>query len=138
MTVISDIGEENDIHPKEKLEVGNRLSKLALKKHYRILDDLVESPELSGIEIEKNQVYVRFDHGEGLYFEPDTESLFEMAGEDGLFFPAKAKIRKGQVVLTSGKVKEPVYVRFAWGNTSISNLYNASNLPASSFSTYRP
>ncbi len=86
----------------------------------------------------KNQVFVQFDHGEGLYFEPGTESLFEMAGEDGHFYPAKAKIRKGQVVLTCWEVKEPVYVRFAWGNTSISNLYNASNLPASSFTTYRP
>lgn len=138
MVVISDVADLEDIHPKEKLEVGNRLAQLALKKHYGRLDELVESPELSRIEIEKNKVYVIFDHKEGLYFEPNSPSLFELAGADGVFYPANARIKNEQVVLMSKKVKEPVYVRFAWGNTSVSNLYNAADLPASSFNTFRP
>lgn len=138
MVVISDIADLEDIHPKEKLEVGNRLARLALKKHYRHLDELVECPELSRIEIEKNKVYLMFDHSEGLYFEPNSRSLFELAGADGVFYHTDTRIKNERVILMSKKVKEPVYVRFAWGNTSVSNLYNAANLPASSFNTYRP
>jgi sialate O-acetylesterase len=138
MTVISDLAEPDNIHPKEKLEVGNRLARLALKKHYKTLDELVESPELSDVEFEKNKVYVRFDNNEGLHFKPGTESLFELAGADGIFHPATARIKDGQVALLSKKVKKPVYVRYAWGNTSISNVFNAANLPASSFTTYSP
>jgi len=114
------------------------LARLVLKKHYRRLDELVESPELSKIRIEKNKVYVMFDHNEGLYFKPESESLFELAGADGIFFPARARINNEQVELRSKKVKEPIYVRFAWGNTSISNLFNSAGLPASSFNSYRP
>ncbi len=138
MVVISDLADLDDIHPKEKLKVGDRLARLALKKHYKRLDELVESPELSGIAIEKNKMYVRFDYNEGLHFEPHSESLFELAGADRIFFPARARIKNEHIVLVSNKVKEPVFVRFAWGNTSISNLFNAAGLPASSFNTWRP
>ncbi len=138
MVVISDIADLEDIHPKEKLEVGNRLARMVLKKHYKTLDELVESPMLSRVEIQKNKVYVEFDHCEGLYFEPNSESLFELAGADGIFFPAEARIRNERVLLVSAEVKAPVYVRFAWGNTSVSNLFNVAGLPASSFSTLRP
>ena len=138
MVVISAIADLEDIHPKEKLEVGNRLARMVLKKHYEALDELVESPMLSGIEIQKNKVYVEFDYCEGLYLEPNSESLFELAGADGIFFPAWAKIRAERVLVVSSKVKAPVYVRFAWGNTRVANLFNAADLPASSFSTFRP
>jgi len=138
MAVISDLADLEDIHPREKLDVGYRLARLALNKHYKTLDELVESPELSGIEIEKNKVHVLFEHSEGLYFKPNSESLFELAGADGVFFPAQAKIRDERVLLVSKKVKAPVYVRFAWGNTRVSNLFNSADLPASSFSTFRP
>ncbi len=138
MVVISDIADLEDIHPKEKLEVGNRLARMVLKQHYEALDELVESPLLSGIEIEKNKVYVKFEHCEGLYFDPNSESLFELAGADGVFFPARARIRDERILVVSSEVKAPVYVRFAWGNTSVSNLFNVAGLPASSFSTLRP
>jgi sialate O-acetylesterase len=138
MVVISDIADLEDIHPKEKLEVGNRLARMILKKHYKTLDELVESPMLSTVEIQKNKVYVEFDHCQGLYFEPNSESLFELAGADGIFFPAKARIRDERVLLVSPEVKAPVYVRFAWGNASVSNLFNEAGLPASSFSTLSP
>jgi sialate O-acetylesterase len=82
-------------------------------------------------------MYVRFDHNEGLHFKPDSESLFELAGADGVFFPARARIKNEEIILVSKKVKEPVFVRFAWGNTSVSNLFNAAGLPTSSFNTLR-
>jgi hypothetical protein len=80
----------------------------------------------------------KFDHCEGLCFEPNSESLFELAGADGIFFPAWARIRDERVIVVSRKVKAPLYVRFAWGNTRVSNLFNAAGLPVSSFSTLRP
>jgi sialate O-acetylesterase len=61
------------------------------------------------------------------------KSLFEVAGADGIYFTAKAKIKKNTVVVAAKEVGEPVSVRFAWANTAISNVFNAAQLPLSSF-----
>ena len=135
MVVTSDIGNIEDIHPKNKLDVGQRLANLALQKHYKVSKALVESPLFDRIDVKGNKVTVFFENSEGLYFKEDAKDLFEIAGNDGVFYPAKAKI-KGVTVLTSSKmVRNPKFVRFAWTNTSISNLFNGANLPASSFTT---
>ena len=60
---------------------------------------------------------------------------FYVAGEDGVFYPAKAKIDRNTVILSSSKVKHPVEVRFAFTNGALPNLYNSEGLPASAFRT---
>jgi NADPH:quinone reductase-like Zn-dependent oxidoreductase len=60
---------------------------------------------------------------------------FEIAGEDNLWYPAKAVIKNNQVIVSSRKVKEPVNVRFAWSNSATPNLFNSWDLPASSFTS---
>lgn len=60
---------------------------------------------------------------------------FEIAGADKVFYPAEAKIKDQKVIVASKKVKLPVTVRFAWRNTTIPNLFNGANLPASCFIT---
>ncbi|MFI1770902.1 sialate O-acetylesterase [Thalassobellus citreus] len=134
IVVISDISTVDDIHPKDKKSVGNRLANIALKKHYNTLDELVESPTLSNTTFKKNKGFLTFEYAEGLYLK-DKQSLFEVAGEDKLFYAATCKLKGETIIISSKKVKTPKYVRFAWGNTTQSNLFNKANLPTSSFST---
>jgi sialate O-acetylesterase len=60
---------------------------------------------------------------------------FEIAGDDGIFYPATAKIKNDMVILSSRSVAAPTNVRFAWNNTDLATLFNEAGLPASSFTT---
>lgn len=133
MVVISDISDTIDIHPKNKKSVGIRLANLALAETYKTNSNLVNSPLLKDIKIEKNKVIVSFDYADGLYFKDKKSNQFEVAGTDGTFYPAEASIKNNEVILTSKKVVNPAKVRFAWGNTTQSDLFNKANLPASCF-----
>lgn len=134
MVVISDVSPIDDIHPKDKKSVGTRLANIALKKHYKVIDHLVESPEVSKVTFHKNQVSISFKHAERLH-QTNNSSLFELAGEDLIFHPAVFKIKNQEITLSSKAVKTPKYLRFAWGNNIQSNLFNQANLPLSSFTT---
>ena len=133
MVVISDVSDTIDIHPKDKKSVGIRLANLALANTYKTNSNLVNGPIFKEIKIDKNKVTVSFDYADGLYFKDKITKQFEIAGADGTFYPAEASIKNNQVIVTSKKVPNPVKVRFAWGNTIQSDLFNKANLPASCF-----
>ena len=133
MVVTSDISMIDDIHPKDKKTVGNRLANLALANTYKTIATLVNGPLYKGIKIEKSKITVTFEYADGLYFKDKKADLFEVAGADGVFYEAVATIKNNNVILQSDKVKDPVKVRFAWKNTAQSQLFNKANLPASSF-----
>lgn len=133
MVLTSDISDTIDIHPKNKKSVGIRLANLALANTYKINSGLVNGPLYKGFKIDKNKVIVLFDYAEGLHFATKKSNQFEVAGTDGLFYPAEALIKNNEVVLESKKVAKPLKVRFAWGNTIQSDLFNKANLPASCF-----
>lgn len=135
MAVISDVGNIDDIHPRDKKSVGIRLANMALTKTYKVNNNLVESPLFKSLTIKGNTAEIDFENAEGLYIKDKTSDLFEVAGTDGVFYNAKAKIKNDKVYLTSKNVKSPVYVRFAWQNTAVANLFNKAGLPASSFTT---
>lgn len=135
MVLTSDISDTIDIHPKNKKSVGIRLANLALADTYKVNSNLVNGPLFKEIKVEKNKVTVSFDYAEGLYFKDKKSNQFEVAGADDVFYPADALIKNNQVILTSKKVLSPVKVRFAWGNTIQSDLFNKANLPASCFTT---
>tara|TARA_R110001583_G_scaffold335_3_gene3033 strand:+ start:6798 stop:8171 length:1374 start_codon:yes stop_codon:yes gene_type:complete len=135
MVVISDVSPTDDIHPKDKKPVGLRLANLALANYYKTYFKEVNSPLYKGISIKKENVIVHFYNAEGLYFTNKNSSLFEVADEDKIFYIAKVKLKNNEITISSKEVKSPKYVRFAWGNTSISNLFNKVNLPASSFTS---
>jgi len=135
MVLTSDISDTIDIHPKNKKSVGIRLANLALAETYKTNSNLVNGPLFKDIKIEKNKVIVSFDYADGLYFKGKKSNQFEVAGTDGVFVPAEALIKNNQVILTSKKVVSPAKVRFAWGNTTQSDLFNKANLPASCFSS---
>ncbi|GLB49354.1 sialate O-acetylesterase [Neptunitalea lumnitzerae] len=134
MVVISDVSTTDDIHPKNKKPVGERLANIALKNKYKAYEGTISGPLFSNFEIDKNKVIVHFNNNEGLYFS-SKENQFEIAGEDGIFYTAKATIKNNSIYLKSKKVKKPTDVRFAWGNTIQSNLFNKAQLPASSFTS---
>ena len=135
MVVISDVSDTIDIHPKDKKSVGIRLANLALANTYKKNIGLVNGPLFKDVKIEKNKAIVSFNDADGLYFKNKTSNQFEVAGVDGIYYSAEASIKNNQVILTSKKVTSPAKVRFAWGNTIQSDLFNKVNLPASCFIT---
>lgn len=136
--VIIDIGEAADIHPRNKQDVGLRLSLAARKLAYG--EDVVYSgPVFKSQEIMKQKVVITFDHiGGGLKAKDKYGYLkgFAIAGPDKKFVWAKAQIKGDKVYVWNEAVKEPVSVRYAWGNNpEDANLYNVEGLPASPFRT---
>ena len=129
----SDISTAEDIHPKDKKSVGTRLANLALANTYKVNPATVNGPLYKGITVNKDKVTVAFDYAEGLYFKDKKSDLFEIAGQDNVFYKTNAIIKNNAIVLQSDKVKAPVKVRYAWKNTDQSTLFNKANLPASSF-----
>jgi sialate O-acetylesterase len=135
MVVTSDIGDTSDIHPRNKLDVGLRMANWALYLAYGKTDIESSGPLYNSHKIGRDKIVVHFAHAEGLHSKDGDPGLFEIAGDDKVFFPATATIRKDSVHLTSDKVATPKYVRFAWSNTATPNLFNKAGLPASCFTT---
>ncbi len=139
MAVIIDIGEANDIHPKNKQDVGKRLALSALKVAYN-KDIDYSGPMYESIEITDHKVRVKFKEiGEGLLVKNRYGYVngFALAGADKIFHWAKAHIvNKDTIVLISDAVSAPKYVRYNWSNNpGDTNLYNKEGLPASPFRT---
>jgi len=136
MAVIIDIGEANDIHPKNKQDVGKRLALWALAKTYG--KKLVYSgPIYKSMKIEGNKIVLYFDHvGGGLVARGDEPLKgFALAGADHKFVWADARIDGDTILVSSDKVPEPVAVRYAWADNPVCNLYNKDGLPATPFRT---
>ena len=88
------------------------------------------------MKVEKNKIRIEFDNASnGLAAKGGELTEFTIAGEDQKFYPAKAKIEKGAVIVSAKEVKKPVAVRFAWTNGSIPNLFSKEGLPVPSFRT---
>ena len=138
MAIINDVGEANDIHPKNKKDPGERLARWALAKDYG--KQLIYSgPLFKTSTAQDGAIRVTFEQaGEGLKSR-DGGALkrFEIAGADKLWKWADAKIEgKDAVLVSSAEVKAPVAVRYAWAaNPEGANLINSDGLPASVFRT---
>lgn len=134
MAVTIDIGEELDIHPTNKHDVGARLARWALAETYN-RGGVVSGPLFRRAVIEGGTIRVSFKHcGSGLTVRGDGLKTFVVAGMDRVFHPAVAVIDGDSVVVGSDKVKAPVAVRYAWAdNPAGCNLYNREGLPASPF-----
>jgi len=134
MATAIDIGDRTDIHPKNKQEVARRLALAARRIAYG--QDIVYSgPVYREMHPADAAVRLFFDHvGGGLKSEGELRG-FEIAGEDGKFVPAQAKIDGEQVVVSSEAVAKPQAVRYSWAAFPEGNLYNAEGLPAVPFRT---
>jgi len=136
--VILDIGEADDIHPRNKRDVGLRLALNALAVEYG--KNIVHSgPSYKSMQIDGNKIVLSFGNvGDGLEARNKYGYLsgFQIAGEDKKFHWAKAHIDGDRVIVYSDSVANPVAVRYAWSdNPDDANLYNKNGLPASSFKT---
>jgi sialate O-acetylesterase len=140
MAVITDIGEVPDIHPAKKKEVARRLSLWALSKTYGKGEIDPNGPLYARHAIEGGTVRVKFDHAASGLASRDGKPLthFEVAGRDGIFQAAEAKIDGDSVIISSAKVPEPRRARFAWSKLAIANLMDKDGLPATAFHTHWP
>ena len=135
MAVIIDIGEANDIHPKNKQDVGHRLALQALAKTYGFKDLVCAGPEFDRAEFRGAQAVVHFKPAASP-LRPAAPLLgFELAGKDGKFHPAQAEIVGDTVIVTAPEVPAPTAVRYAWANNPECNLFNQAGLPASPFTS---
>jgi sialate O-acetylesterase len=135
MAVITDYGDEKDIHPKQKQPVGERLA-LAAKALAYGEKTVYSGPVYKAKKVEGDKVILSFDHlGGGLMATGDKLTGFAIADEKGDFVDADAKIVGDTVVVSSPKVAKPTDARYGWKNFMTVNLFNKEGLPATPFRT---
>ncbi|MFC3563001.1 sialate O-acetylesterase [Pedobacter jamesrossensis] len=136
MAVLMDIGEEKSIHPANKKQGGERLAYLALAQTYGIKGFGALSPAYESITIDKSTASIKFTNvPNGITSFGKELSLFEIAGADKKFYPAKALIKGSSVAVSAEDVKIPVAVRYAFKDFVIGDLFGNDGLPVSSFRT---
>lgn len=137
MVVTNDIGDEKCIHPPKKKEVGDRLALWALAKNYGFDTIIYSGPIYTSMLVNNSDIVLSFDYAShGLSSKGRELQDFEIAANDGVFYPAKAIIVNGnQVKVSSEKVSNPAIVRYAWKSYLEGSLFNAEGLPASAFTT---
>lgn len=143
LVVTTDIGDLKELHPKNKQEVGRRLSLVALSNLYKnemgeAAGEIVASgPIYESKSTNENRIRIVFKEAKGLKLINEDKSLtnFQICGEDGVFVQAEAKIDGEAVEVRSDKVKNPVHVRYCWSDSIEPNLVNGEGLPASPFRT---
>ena len=135
MAVTIDIGDENDLHPRNKLDVGRRLAAWALAGTYG--QKIIPSgPLFDRYTIEGDKVRIHFKYATGLKtIDGGPVKGFAIAGEDRRFVWADARIDGDRVIVSSPTISKPVAVRYAWADNPTVNLYNAAGFPASPFRT---
>jgi sialate O-acetylesterase len=135
--VIIDLGEGQDIHPRNKQGVANRLARWALARDYGI-DVPYHSPSYKSMEKDGNKIILTFEHvGAGLKpFDVPEPQGFTIAASDRKFARAEAKVvGKDKVEVWSDQVSDPVAVRYAWADNPVCNLYSKEGLPTTPFRT---
>lgn len=138
MAVTTDLVDNiGDIHPRNKKDVGHRLSLWALAKNYGRSELVYSGPLYKSMKVDGSTVRLSFAHaGDGLKSsdgKPLTE--FQIAGKDGVFVPATAEIDGKTVLVHADGIAEPAHVRFGWHKVAMPNLVNSAGLPASPFQT---
>lgn len=137
IAITIDIGDPKDIHPKNKQEVGRRLSLWALGTVYGKKVPAISGPLPADSSISGNTMTVSFKHANGGLKTKDGGAVkgFQIAGADHQWKPAVAKIDGDKVVISATDVASPVAVRYAWLDNPDCNLHNGADLPASPFRT---
>ena len=133
MVVTLDIGNNTNIHPANKQDVGKRLARLALTNDYNSgLNPL--GPILKSVERLNNSVKLNYDHvADGLLHLKGKVNQFKIAGSDNQFFEGIVLINKDNILISSDFIKNPKYVSYAWSDTPEATLFNSDGFPASSF-----
>ena len=136
--IITDIGEADDIHPRNKQDVGLRLALNALYKDYGYENIVYSAPTYKSMEIKGNKIIISFDQLESALSVKSKYgyvSGFAIAGSDKKFVWAKAYIEGNKIVVYSDEVQNPVAARYNWGNNPDGNVFNKEGLPLAPFRT---
>jgi sialate O-acetylesterase len=137
MALAIDIGESNDIHPKNKQDVGKRLELAALHVAYGKAIEY-SGPMFRQAVPEGAGLRVYLTHADGLQAKGGGAVMgFTVAGADGKFVPAEVKIDGSTVVVSSAQVASPSAVRYGWADDPVCNLVNQAGLPAVPFRSDR-
>jgi len=138
MSVTTDIGESNDIHPKNKQDVGLRLAAIAMNNIYNQPEEYC-GPVYESMSVLGDKVILSFTHtGSGLIVKDKYGYLrgFEIAGSDHHFYYAKAILQNNKVIVYANEVSKPESIHFAWADDAgDANLYNKEGFPAVPFRT---
>jgi len=137
MIVISDLVDDiNDIHPRNKKDVGLRLANVALSNTYAIPGLAHHYPTYASMKKEGNHIRIFFDNAtNGLVKKGASLEGFYIAGSNKLFEPATATIEGNTILVSSAKVASPVAVRFGFTSASMPNLFSQEGLPVGLFRT---
>ena len=134
MAVINDHGDPEDIHPHDKRPVGDRLARLALNRTYGRKEIACDAPRFKSFKREGNALVLGFkDAASWSTADGGAVKGFEVAGIDGVFYPAVAEIRGAQIAVSAPQVGEPRYVRYLCRNVAIGNLRNEHGLVPAPF-----
>ena len=137
LAVSIDLGEDADVHPKEKRTLGLRVARIVEKEVYALpVKGNIYGPTYTRMSVEPGGIRIFFDHAQGL-MTSDAKALsgFAVAGADKNFVWADAVIEGDTVLARSPNVKEPVAVRYNWADAPHGNLRNADKHPAAPFRT---
>ncbi|GAB4018688.1 sialate O-acetylesterase [Spirosoma koreense] len=140
MIVTTDLASDlSDIHPPFKWEIGRRLALLALATDYG-KDIVAEGPVFEKMKLKGQTIALTFTKMGSSLISHDGQPLhdFTIAGADGVFVPAQARIDGKHVLVSAASVPHPVAVRFAWNEAAQPNLFNKEGLPAHPFRTDNP
>ena len=135
LAVTIDTGEANDIHPKDKQTVGERLALCALADHYG-KQVVASGPTFASAESLPGALKLHFNHTDGgLVVKGDRLAEVAIAGEDRKWYWADAKLDGTTIIVSSPKVPNPQAVRYAWQANPVATLFNGAGLPATPFRT---
>ncbi|MDF7814126.1 sialate O-acetylesterase [Hymenobacter sp. YC55] len=141
MIVTTDLATKlDDIHPPFKWEIGRRLTLVALASTYARKDVEASGPVFNALTVKGKVATISFKPLGGRLVSKDNKPLtdFEVAGADGVFVPAQARIKGKTVLVSASGVTEPKAVRFGWHEAAQPNLFSSSGLPARPFRTDKP
>jgi sialate O-acetylesterase len=136
MAAAIDIGEADDIHPRNKRDVGRRLAWQALRKTYHLKDIHCDGPRLARAAVEGGAILLAFAAEGGALSTRDGAAPqgFAIAGADRKYHWAEAEIVDDRIVLRCPAVPQPRHVRYAWADNPVANLVDEAGLPATPFS----
>lgn len=136
LAVTIDTGDPDNIHPKDKLPVGERLAYCALAEHYGKKKVVYAGPTLASVERLPGSIRLHFAHTDGgLVVKGEKLGEFAIAGEDRKWYWADAHIEGNTVAVSSLSVPNPTEARYAWQSNPQATLFNVAGLPTAPFRT---
>ncbi len=137
MATAIDVGDAEDIHPRNKRTVGERLASVALSSEYGDPEHAAHGPRFESVSVGKGTLIVKFTGGGDGLRSKDGGAVegFSIAGTDRVFHFATVEILEDQVVVSHPEIPRPVAARYAWAKNPIANLVGGSLLPAEPFRT---